>query len=1707
MPFPEVMRWVAPAALRVRRVKRSRVSADFVFAGRDFTLPGGVCRAADTLPDRLPTSLPRLRLPALSKTKSEFEQKGVHTKTMKTKLTSITLAAACLALLGATPVSLRAATLIVTNNADSGPGTLRAALAIAADGDTIDASGVTGTITLTTDQLWVSNSVTLLGPGPGALTVSAINGIRVFLVTGTDVTISGLTIANAQGAGYGMGVLTGFGISLALNNCIVTSNSTTLSGGGIFNSAGASLTISDCIISGNSASGPGGGVYNNQGWLTLNQCTLTGNVAANSGGGGAVWNEFGTLTVNQSTLQGNNADNSPGGGGIVNNGGTVTVNQSTLTQNSATASTYNGGGILNSGSLTLSNSIVAGNIASADPEIFSFGIITVLGVNLTNGVPLLAPLDNYGGPTPTMPPLPGSPALDGCTNGTGFTTDQRGLPRIVGPFADIGAVESGNPIPSLMVNTAADENDGLGTNAVSLRDAIAYAPSGSTITFAPALSGATILLTNGQLNVPNSVTLLGPGPGALTVSGNYASRVFNVTGTNVSLSGLTIADGQGNVEGAGIRACGGSGSSVMLDNCVVTNNSSSGVASGGGIYVYPGVTVTVSNCTIAGNSAPSGQGGGACNRAGTLRLVNSTLSGNSAQWGGGVYNEGYGGSATLTVNASTFSGNSAFYYGGGIENDGTGGSAAVTINASTFSGNLADNSGGGAIDNTSGTIAIGDTILKAGASGPNLFNLGSVTSYGYNLSSDTSGSSVLIATGDWNNVNPKLGPLQDNGGPTLTHALLPDSPAIDRGKRDAITNLFSNTDQRGLPRPVDFFSLPSATGGDNSDIGAFEFQKTAPTTVTSTNDSGPGSLREAIACAASGDTIDATGISGTITLTSGTLSVSNNVSFVGPGAGALTVSGNHLFRVFNILGGNVLMSGLTIADAQTVNGGGMFLMPGVTMTIINCNIAGNKVSQDAGGIYNFGTLAVIASTISGNSAYAYGGGICNCGTLTVYGCTFSRNSVTVVGGAIYNDGNSSDATLIINASTFSTNSAQYGGAIENDAGFSTNSATLTVNASTFSGNSASAHGGGIDNWNYTGNAPVFVADSLFNAGAAGANFDSYYGNVISLGHNLSSDGGSGFLTTTGDQTNTSPLLGPLQDNGGLTPTHALLANSPAIDKGDRDAIPILSLNTDQRGLARPVNFFTVPDDPTGDGSDIGAFEFQKTQPPTVTSANDSGPGTLREALAGAANGDTIDATGVAGTITLTNGQLEVAGSVTVLGPGPGTLTVSGNHAARVFNVTGTNVTISGVTIADGYGAGYGTGIKTYGAGTRLTVNNCVLTNNSTTLSGGGIFNDPGVTMMVSNSTLCGNSAPSGSGGGIYNNQGTLTIVQSTFGGNWAAAGGGVFNSLGATMTVSNSTFSGNSANTGGGIYNSNAALTVVASTLSGNVGWLVAGGIMNDGVSGSATLAINASTLSGNSAWSGGGIVNYGVSGNASLTLNASTLNANSASSGFGGGIFNNGEAGTATVQTADTILNAGVSGANIYNYSGTFSSLGYNLSSDAAGGDDTTGPGGLLNATGDIRNTDPLLGPLQDNGGRTWTHALLPGSPAIDQGYANAVPGLGLGTDQCGCRRAVNFAGIPNANGGDSSDIGAFEAQIIPGSSPLRLIGAAKSGSGGPLQFAFTNTPGASFTVFTTTNLALPFSDWTVLGVPIELAPGQFQFTDPQATNHPQGFYRVTSP
>ena len=219
-----------------------------------------------------------------------------------------------------------------------------------------------------------------------------------------------------------------------------------------------------------------------------------------------------------------------------------------------------------------------------------------------------------------------------------------------------------------------------------------------------------------------------------------------------------------------------------------------------------------------------------------------------------------------------------------------------------------------------------------------------------------------------------------------------------------------------------------------------------------------------------------------------------------------------------------------------------------------------------------GTLSIVSSTVSGNIAGGIsggGGGIFNGGTLTIVSSTVSANTAST-GGGLHNS-TAAGITATITNSTFSGNAASaYGGACFNGG-------TLQITHSTVSDNSASIAGGILVF------GPLQIGSTILNKGDSGKNIDSFGEvTVTSLGYNLSSDDGSGHLTATGDQINTDPLLGPLQDNGGPTLTHALLPGSPAIDAGDPNFAPPPDFDQRGAGFDRVVN----------DRIDIGAFEVQ-----------------------------------------------------------------------------------------------------------------------------------------------------------------------------------------------------------------------------------------------------------------------------------------------------------------------------------------------------------------------------------------------------------------------------------------------------------------------------------------------------------------------------------
>jgi hypothetical protein len=356
-------------------------------------------------------------------------------------------------------IPARADTITVTNTNDSGSGSLRQALADANDGDTIDFA-VSGTIGLTSGELFVDKSITISGPGAKNLAVDGNAKSRVFHIgTGEIVTISDLTITNGHSTGLspdvgGAGIYNDHAM-LTVDNCAFTGNTVDVSGdisagGAIFNDGSqggsATLTISSSTLNNNSAR-DGGGIYNagyNDGGVTVDvsNSTLSGNTAGAYGGGMESVGLFGQansvlVTFDNSTLSGNAA--ALDGDAISNVDATVELSNSILNGQPSGEQIFNLQGVVMSHGY---------NLSSADDPRF----LTGPGDQI-NTDPLLGPLRSNGGPTLTQRPFPGSLAIEG--GDPSFTPpplyDQRGpgFNRVVNGRLDIGAfeVQSGKPPP------------------------------------------------------------------------------------------------------------------------------------------------------------------------------------------------------------------------------------------------------------------------------------------------------------------------------------------------------------------------------------------------------------------------------------------------------------------------------------------------------------------------------------------------------------------------------------------------------------------------------------------------------------------------------------------------------------------------------------------------------------------------------------------------------------------------------------------------------------------------------------------------------------------------------------------------------------------------------------------------------------------------------------------------------------------------------------------------------------------------------------------------------------------------------------------------------------------------------------------------------------------------------------------------------------
>ena len=446
------------------------------------------------------------------------------------------------------------------------------------------------------------------------------------------------------------------------------------------------------------------------------------------------------------------------------------------------------------------------------------------------------------------------------------------------------------------------------------------------------------------------------------------------------------------------------------------------------------------------------------------------------------------------------------------------------------------------------------------------------------------------------------------------------------------------------------------------------------------------------------------------------------------------------------------------------------------------------------------------------------------------------------------------------------------------------------------------------------------------------------------------------------------------------------------------------------------------------------------------------------------------------TITLSMGDLDITAAVIIEASGLDdglTIDAVGNDfhpgiidgfGSRVFTVDNGNsgisidVTISGLTLK---GADEPNGGGAIYNDEHLTLMNSVLTGNAAQW-GAGIYNAESGNLTVTGSTISGNTG-TGSGAGLYNFGGIASVIQSTISQNVAPDGGGIRNVNEGFLTLKQSTVSNNSANgQGGGILNDGDTITIEDSTISGNDA-IRGAGLYNA----SGNMDIVRSTISGNEASdSGGGITNFV----GDLTLTGSTVSGNSAN--YGGGLYAAGSIGFDTTITNSTISSntATLAGGGMYNFQGNVlvahSTIAHNeapanqgsgvftwadpltarttvyssivagnvhsdvdedplgISSFVSSGYNLIGTGFAVDAfaedgdqTGEL---DPGLGPLTDNGGPTFTHALQAGSPAIDMGDPDFVPLLAF--DQ----RGAGFERVRDGDGasGAKIDIGAFELQ-----------------------------------------------------------------------------------
>lgn len=670
---------------------------------------------------------------------------------------------------------------------------------------------------------------------------------------------------------------------LLINGSTISGNTTGVAGGnggGICNEGYFRAFLTS--FTGNSTGQGNGGGLHDTGFATLVGCCISGNVVATDGDGGGIHNAGDTMSLVNCTVADNTARGY--GGGLRMQGGAAMLRNSTLSTNTAALSpsrSIGEGGGVSKGSgtgLSVENAIIAGNTAATSGDDLVGNIDRDLALNLIGGDPQLGPLGMYGGLTATMPPLLGSPAIDGglATDDTPLT-DQREFTRPEGAAVDIGAVEIDPATDSKVTRVAWPANGGDGVGMLPGLEWLAPAlgadsfevflglAAGELASFGIVDGGSTLLqlaeflepdtsyywrvdtTTGGMTHVGTEftfttrsaievTTMLDESDGGLGLGvGDSLREVLEMSAVVEGADEIRFAAGLG---GQTI-ALGGAELEVDSDLRIDGSDLPAGgiTISGGGasrvLRIADGVVAEMMGLTITGGIPGVGDGGGILNDGGDLRLSDCSLSGNMAENGGGISGHG-----SLSVQGCALHGNASNADGGAISLLGV-----MELWNSTLTGNSAGGSGGGVFVPVGGELAltnatvVGNTADAGLGAGGGVSNGGGLslnnsivalnsaasgpdvhgaidTEAGVNLITDLSGI-IPAPTGGVIVDPPELGPLGNYGGPTSTMPPLPDSPAIDGG---AGTPETPAADQRGLARPhgtaVDIGAVEIATGSD-----------------------------------------------------------------------------------------------------------------------------------------------------------------------------------------------------------------------------------------------------------------------------------------------------------------------------------------------------------------------------------------------------------------------------------------------------------------------------------------------------------------------------------------------------------------------------------------------------------------------------------------------------------------------------------------------------------------------------------------------------------------------------------------------------------------------------------------------------------------------------------------------------------------------------